>query len=183
VFGFEEQMAMSNDDATTHGRSGRIAELRESIRHTFPAEIFTQSITPCDQTRDDPELDEEKYLYESLKGRKWTEVPPQVLTNQPDGYMLLTAEAFKALLAAWLIRSLDNIDSENEVRDLVVYAFSPKHDMVPDTTDFILHRLRALSAEQRDTLHSLLLEFAERDSSAFQRKLAAEAVALIDSLH
>lgn len=174
---------MSNDDSAMHGPSGRIAELRESIRRTFPAEICTQSITPCDGTLDDPDLDEEKYLYESLKGLKWTEVPQQVLTNQPDGYMLLTAEAFKLFLAAWLIRSLDNIDGENKVRDFVVYAFSPKHDMVPDTTDFILHRLQALSPEQRDALHSLMLEFAERESSAFQRKLAAEAVALIDSLH
>jgi hypothetical protein len=176
-------MAMSNDDTALHGRNGRMTELRESIRRTFPAEIYRQSITPCDQTLDDPDLDEEKYLHESLKGRKWTEVPQQVLTNQPDGYMLLTAEAFKVFLAAWLIRSLDNIDSENEVRDFVAYAFSPKHDMVPDTTDFILHRLRALSPEQRDILHSLLLEFAERESSAFQRKLAAEAAVLIDSLH
>ncbi len=173
---------MSNDDYMIRGQDGRTAELRESIRRAFPSETYLGEITLYDDKLDDPELDDEKYLYEALKGRRWTDIPQQLVDSRPDGYVRFTGEAFAAFLAAWLIRSLENIDGENEVRDFVVYAFSPKHDMVPDTTDFVLHQLRALSPEQRDTLRSLLLEFAERDPSAFQRKLASEAVALIDTL-
>ena len=173
---------MSNDDTAIRGHNVRIDELRKLIRHAFPAEAYTGRITPCDDELDDPDLDDEKDLYEALKGRRWTDLPQRFLDNQPDGYVLLIDEAFGAFLPAWLIRSLENIDGENEVRDFVVYTFSPKHDMVPDTTDFILHRLRTLSPEQRHVLHSLFVEFAERDPSAFQRKLASEAITLLDTL-
>jgi hypothetical protein len=173
-------MNVRDDNIDAEGR--RIAALRESIRHVFPAETYKGPITPHDDQLDDPDLDEEKDLYEALKGRTWKDVPPSILDNQPDGYVLLTDEAFAAFLAAWLMRSLENMDGENEIRDFVVYTFSPKHDMVPDTTWFILRRLRSLVPEQRHTLHSLLTEFSERDPSAFQRRLASEAVALLDSL-
>ena len=163
-------------------QNDRISELRELVRLAFPAEAYTGRITQHDEKLDDPEFDEERALYEALNGRKWTDVPRTLLDSQPDGYVLLTDKAFAAFLAAWLMRSLENIDAENEVRDFVVYAFSPKHDMVPDTTEFILRRLGCLSPEQRATLHSLLMEFAERDPSAFRRKLASQAVALFDSL-
>ena len=174
---------MSNDDASLGAHNGRVEALRQSIQRAFPAETYTGRITPYDDRLDNPDLDDEKDLHEALKGRRWTEIPQQLLQNQPDGYVLLTAEAFAAFIAAWLMRSLENIDGENEVRHFVVYAFSPKHDLVPDTTAFVLHRLRALSPEQRETLRSLLMDFAQQDPSAFQRKLASDAVSLIDTLH
>jgi len=74
------------------------------------------------------------------------------------------------------------MDSENDVRNFVVYAFSPKTDMVPDTTDRILGRLRLLSSEQRSVVRSLLVEFCERGTAPFVRALAVKAVALIDKL-
>jgi hypothetical protein len=171
---------MSNGNNILGARRERLAQLRRAIQQAFPEHTYVGKITRYDDKLDDPELDEEKYLYEGLKGRQWTDIPRQVLDSRPDGYVLLTDEAFQNFLAAWLMRSLEDIDGENEVREFVVYAFSPKHDMVPDTTDFILHRLRALSPEQREVLRSLLMEFAQQDPSAFQRKLASDAVALID---
>jgi hypothetical protein len=153
------------------------------IRRAFPAEAYDKLITPFDDKVDDPELDEEKELYEALKGKKWTDVPRQLLDNQPDGYVVLTDEAFVAFVAAWLMQSLENIDGENRVRDFVVYAFGPKRDLVPDTTGFILHRLLALNLEQRHVLRALLTEFAERDPSEFQRRLALEALSLLDGVN
>ena len=162
--------------------NNRTAELRELIQRTFPAETYSGRITSYDDRLDDPGLDEEKDLYEALKGRRWTEIRQQILDSKPDGYVRLTNEAFAAFIAAWLTRSLDDINGENEVRDFVVYTFSPKHDMVPDTTASTVRQLRAMSPEQRSTLRSLLTEFAKRASSAFQRRLASEAVALINSI-
>jgi hypothetical protein len=152
------------------------------IQRAFPAKTYDGVITGYDDKLNDPELDEEKELYENLKGKKWTDVPQQLIKNKPDGYVRLTNESFAAFIAAWLMRSLENMNGENEVRDFVVYAFSPKHDMVPDTTEFIRQRLIALNPEQRYVLHALLTEFAKIDPSAFQRRLALEAVALLESL-
>jgi hypothetical protein len=173
---------MIGDNKMMNKWNARTSELREAIQQTFPAERYDGVITNDDKKLDDPELDDEKELYEALKGKKWTDVPQQLLDTQPDGYVLLTDEAFAAFIAAWLMRSLESLDGENEVRDFVVYAFSPRDDMVPDTTGLVLHRMRILSSQQRRVLHSLLTEFAERDPSEFQKRLALEAVALLESL-
>ena len=127
-------------------------------------------------------MDEEKELYEKLKGKAWTDLSQQLLDSQPDGYLLLVEKAFVAFVAAWLTRSLDNLDGENKVRDFVVYAFGPKRDLVPDMTEFIRQRLITLDGQQRNVLHALLTEFAETDLSAIQRKLALEGIGLIDRL-
>ncbi|HSE50453.1 MAG TPA: hypothetical protein VLA96_14700 [Terriglobales bacterium] len=155
--------------------------LRDSIRRSFPAEAYTGRITRYDDA-DNPEMDDEKELYKALSGRKWTEVPKELLRSQPDGYELLTEEAFAAFLAAWLMDSLENIDGENEVRNFLVYAFSPREGLIPDMTGFKIQRLRCLSPEQRQTLRLLLSEFVERERSSYQKKLASAAVALIDGL-
>jgi len=170
------------------GVNEQISRLRESIRRAFPAEPYVGKVTEYDdelssELREDQAiLDEDQYLFRALKGAKWTEVPKQLLENLPDGYELLSDEAFVAFLPAWLARALDDMDSENDVRNFVVYAFSPKTDMVPDTTDRILGRLRLLSSEQRSVVRSLLVEFCERGTAPFVRALAVKAVALIDKL-
>lgn len=173
---------MNEGNIKTREPEARTDELRKLIRSAFPAHIYDGVITAYDDKLEDPELDEEKELYERLKGKTWTDVPQRFLDSRPDGYVLLVDKAFVAFIAAWLTRSLDDIDGENKVRDFVVYAFAPKRDLVPDTTGFIRQRLIALDGQQRDTLHALLMEFAETEPSAFQRKLASEAVGLIDSL-
>lgn len=173
---------MSDDNIENREQEVRTDDLRKLIRRAFPADIYDGVITKYDEKLEDPELDDEKELFEKLKGKKWTDVPQQFLDSQPDGYLLLVDQAFVAFIAAWLTRSLDNISAENNVRDFVVYSFGPKRNLVPDTTGFIRQRLIALDSRQRDVLHALLKEFAQTDPSAFQRTLALEAVALIDSL-
>ncbi len=173
---------MTNNGNIEGGENVRIAELRESIRRAFPAQAYSGRVTSYDDELDDPDRDEEKYLYEALKGRKWIDVPQQIIGDLPDGYVLLTQEAFEAFVAAWLLRSLENIDREDEVRDFVIYTFSPKHDKVPDTTEYVLDRVRALNPEQRHVLHSVLAEFAARDKSTFRRKLASAGAGLLDAL-
>jgi hypothetical protein len=177
-----------NDKTRAQGQEKRIAALRESIRRAFPADVYTGKVTPYDnelsfELREDQAiLDEDQDLFRALKGRRWTEVPKQLLESLPDGYVLLSDEAFAVFLPAWLCRALDDIDGENEVRNFVVYAFSPRHDMVPDMRDHKVHRLQLLNPEQRRVVRSLLVEFAERGTPPFVRALATKAVTLIDSL-
>ena len=155
----------------------RITHLRESIRHAFPAERFDGSVTNYDDevsselTEDQEMLDEDQDLFRVLNGRNWTEVPTQLIENLPDGYGLLSDEAFGAFLAAWLWKSLDNIDGENEVRNFLIYAFTST-----------ARQLRLLSPQQRSVVRSLLVEFSNRGTVPFVRALAAQAVALIDNL-
>lgn len=173
---------MDDDKIKTGEQEARMLELRQQIQSAFPSYIYEGVVTKYDDKLADPGLDEEKELYETLKGKMWTEVPSQFLDSQPDGYVLLVDDAFAAFIAAWLRRSLDNINGENKVRDFVVYAFGPKRDLVPDTTGLIQQRLIALNGQQRGVLRALLAEFADKGPSAFQRKLASEAAGLIDSL-
>jgi hypothetical protein len=143
--------------------------LRESIRREFPAEQYRGKITPVDDNLEDPDLDEEKALYDALTGKAWTELSAQLITQQPDGYLLLTDDAFPAFLPAWLMHSLEPLNDDNEVREFVVYSFSST-----------MRQFRVLNPEQQRTGRSLLVEFTERGISKYERELAAEAIALID---
>ena len=67
------------------------------------------------------------------------------------------------------MRSLDHMDTENEVRDFAVYSFSNT-----------MRQFRVLDSEQQHAVRSLLVEFAERGTTKFVANLAKEAVALID---
>lgn len=162
-----EQESVSEDDRTR--------ALRESIRRSFPVEPYKGKVTEHDGEfpdhfdDDTAILDEEKELYDALRGKAWTAVPTEIFQHQPSGYGLLTDEAFRAFLPAWLMRSLDHIGEKNEVRDFAVYSFS--HTM---------RQFRVLNPEQQLTVRSLLVEFAERGTSRFVANLAKEAVALID---
>jgi hypothetical protein len=159
------------------GADEQVSRLRQSIRRAFPAETYEGKVTNYDEevsselTESQDILDEDQDLFRALKGRKWTEVPRQLLKNLPSGYGLLSDDAFAAFLPAWLSRSLDDMDGENEVRNFVVYAFSST-----------VVRLRLLSPEQRVVVRSLLMEFCERGTAPFVRALAVKAVALIDKL-
>ena len=177
-----------NHKTRAEGQEGWIVALRESIRRAFPAVVYTGKVTRYDdelssELREDQAiLDEDQDLFKALKGRRWTEVPKQLLETLPDGHALLSDEAFVVFLPAWLCRALDDIDGQNEVRNFVVYAFSPRHDMVPEMTDHTLHRLQLLNPEQRRVVRSLLVAFTERGTPPFVRALAAKAVTIIDSL-
>ena len=164
------QMATdANERGALQGQGDVTAALREAIRCSFPDEPYIGKVTPNDDQLDDPELDEDKDLRDALNGRRWTEVPAKLLHDLPDGYVLLTDEAFVAFLPAWLMRSLEHMDEENEVRNFIVYSFS--HTM---------RQFRVLNPGQQRTVRSILAEFTQRGTCASVGKRATEAVALVD---
>src|ERR1700751_4666701 len=99
-------------------QDNRVADLIDSIRRSFPVEQYMVDVTQYDAKLDDPDFYDvkpdtdladfwdEKELRESFKGRRWTEAPPELLYRLPDGYVLLTDQAFVAFLPAWLMCSL-----------------------------------------------------------------------------
>jgi hypothetical protein len=86
-----------------------------------------------------------------------------VIGSNPDGVVLLSDEAFSAFLPAWLIRSLDLINDENEVRELMIYTLGGSGGEPP--TDRIRRRLQALNSDQRRAVRQTvaLFSIAERE--------------------
>lgn len=150
------------------------------IGRAFPSVNYAGPVTTHDHELDDPDLDDCQFLYDELRGKEWTSIPSRVLDAAPDGYVFLTNEAFVAYLAAWLMRALDDGEGGEIVRDYVVYTFSPNHN-APALIDFVVSKIRCLNSKQLVALRELLEAVAESDPSPFQRKLAHEAVVLIDA--
>jgi len=164
-------MSRGETEVEAQAEDDSIAGLRKAIRSAFPEEPYKGEIAPHDQDGEWPEeLDDDETLYKTLQGQKWTEVPEQLLLKQPDGFVLLTDAAFVAFFAAWLTRALDDMSAENQVREFVVYSFCDN-----------LRQFRILDEHQRSALHSVLVEFSQREPNRFVRQKASDAVALIDS--
>jgi hypothetical protein len=153
------------------------AALVESIQSSFPSVPFFGKVTPVDGEWT-PEVDDERALYDVLVGKKWTDIPSEFIRSQPDGFELLTDEAFQVFLPAWLRYSLENMEGENEVRHFIVFAFAPRQENL-GLTPFKSHRLRSLNSEQQDTLRALLKQFSEREPSAFIREMAKNTLTIM----
>lgn len=94
-------------------------------------------------------------------------------------YVLLTSEALVAFIAAWLMRSLEHLTGENDVRDHFIFTFSSDREESKELTKDLL---RAFNREQLAVLRLLLVEFSRSDPSRFVREHAHKAVKFIDSL-
>jgi hypothetical protein len=181
----EERIRNMVPNAALDEGDEQTSALRNAIQKAFPVVVYEGPITRSDGawlpelTDENAIHDDDKFVYEALKDRKWTDVPKEFLHQEPDGYLLLTDEALVSYLAAWLMCSLDDIGDENLVRDYLTYAFSPSaEDWI---REFKLNLVRSLNSEQRAVLRLLMVDFAQREPSEFVRSHAAAAVGFIDS--
>jgi len=170
---------MTNNERHDTDILSRADALRESVIANFPALSFRGEVTPVDGEWTRENTEDEKALYETLKGRSWKQVPPEFVNSHPDGLNFVTDKAFCCFLPAWLLQTLQNLDGENEVRDFAVYMFNPKHEG-NDPPAMIFRRLALLSPEQRKVARSFMEFFSEAESSGFVRTRAARAVSRID---
>ncbi len=165
--------------APERGESYQIIALQNLIKNAFPPQRYEGEITPVDG-ESAPELDEEQTLYDALKGKDWTQVPDEVIGSNPDGVVLLSDEAFCAFLPAWLIRSLDLINGENEVRELIIYTLGGSGGEPPSGR--IQRRLQALSSDQREAVRQVVVLFSIVERDPFIRAQAEKALNVLDSL-
>ncbi len=148
--------------------------LRQIVRQAFPVKTYDGVVTPYDPGPWAEELYEEQALYETLKGRSWTDITSDFLRHYPDGFCRLTPAALAAFFPAWLMYSLENMQGENEVRHLLIYTFAPPgHSW---------EHLEPLTSEQRSAVRALFAEFAENEASPLVRAHAAKALARVDEL-
>ena len=98
-------------------------DVRQHIQSAFPARVFFGSITngcKCDECAE---------LSKSLRQRSWDTLSDNTMDAQFGSLPLLFPEAFAAFLPAWLMRSLDNVDTEQQkFREWTLYALAVYHD-------------------------------------------------------
>jgi hypothetical protein len=87
------------------------------ISKSFPATQFYGSIPSCDCA-------ECTHVREELRPKRWDQISTTFLdfTCSPT---LLTPEAFNALLPAYLLRTLDDLDRHSVVVEFTVYSLCP----------------------------------------------------------
>jgi len=164
-------------------REVAVAALRGAIQSAFPVNVFQDAVTPVDGEQWAEEIDDELDLRDNLRGRAWNEVPVEVIDRQAGGLPLLAKEAFKVFLPAWLVRSLDNLDGENKVREFTIYEFlpfegrtanQPALDAWLDAENRAKHDL--LSVKQRQVVREFLLLASRHDRNRYIRTDAQTAL-------
>ncbi|HET9281618.1 MAG TPA: hypothetical protein VFR24_06615 [Candidatus Angelobacter sp.] len=167
-----------------------LTDLQNAILRAFPDVVFEGQITPHDGEWPNEPTEEdfcegqviygdEMLLYEGLKGQKWSDIPREFIQGMATDYVLLTSEALVAFIAAWLMRSLENLTGNNDVRDHFIFTFSSDREESKKLTIDLLH---AFNPEQLAVLRLLLVEFSKSEPSSFVREHAQNAVRFIDSL-
>jgi hypothetical protein len=168
----------------------QLTDLQNAILRAFPDVVFEGQITAHDgEWPDDiPEnriydgqviYGDEMLLYEGLQGHKWSDIPREFIEGMATDFVLLTSEALVAFIAAWLIRSLDNLAGKNDVRSYFINMLSPNRE---ESMDLTINLLRAFNPEQLAVLRLFFVEFSKSEPSSFVREHAHNAVKFIDSL-
>ena len=168
-----------------------LTDLKNAILRAFPDIVFECKITPQDGEWPNDLTEnaiyegqviygDEKILYEGLKGHKWSDISRQFIEGMAIDFVLLTSEALVAFIAAWLMRSLENLAGQNDVREYFIHTFGGKKE--GQSKEFTISLLRAFNPEQLTVLRLLLMEFYKSESSSFVREHANSAVKFIDSL-
>jgi hypothetical protein len=150
--------------------------VRAQIRKAFPAEPFLGPISgPC-------QCDECTALADSLRHKTWDQLDDATMDIQFGAMPLLTPEAFPAYLAAWLMRSLKNLENEDQkFREWTLYYLALYHeetdppDELPRAIAYLQSKAACLSSEQVAAVNACLqfiktqAELSEWDREAIDR--------------
>jgi len=165
-----------------------VALLRRAITTAFPPAVFRGAVTLADGEQWAEAIDDDLYLRDNLYGRAWTDVPDEIIDRHADGLSLLTADAFATFLPSWLVRSLDRLDGENEVRELTIYQFCggggpPLPQNVQAHFDTChLAKLKQLNAVQLTVLREFLSLVGMRERNPYIRESAQEALLNLETV-
>lgn len=134
-------------------------QLRQQIHSAFPADTFLGSVTNGCKCGECVEL------ARSLSRKRWDAIESETINRQFGSLPLLSSEAFSAFLPAWLMRSLDSLDAdEQKFREWTLYALALYHDdkyddadELPVKTDRLLRLYQTLTPEQVRVVEECLL--------------------------
>ncbi|MEJ2653238.1 MAG: hypothetical protein P8173_16020 [Gammaproteobacteria bacterium] len=158
----------------TPNNENSLESLRAQIQSAFPDFSLSGSITGVDGAADEV-LDEEQALYSELRGQKWSDIPASFIRDFPDGFLLLTDEAYVAFLAAWLSCAL----KDAEVREMVVYSLSPD---AHKRSNWRGQHIHLLNSSQRKVLQSFLAYCVDIESSKYIKQHAQAALEYVERM-
>ncbi len=122
------------------------ASLRDKIRKAFPPVQFCGQVTDC-------ACEECVSIRHDFGGKAWDEIPT-TLVDENISPVLLTPEACRAFLPAFMLRGLDDpMAEERPVADHTLYSLVPEENENPDRTG---KRAAIMNVEQRAAVHSYI---------------------------
>jgi hypothetical protein len=168
-----------------------LTDLKNAILRAFPDVVFDGQITRHDGEWPEEVTEEtaiyegqviygdEMLLYKGLKGHRWSDISREFIEGMAMDFVLLTSEALAAFIAAWMMRSLENLAGENEVRSDFINMLCPNRE---ESKELTINLLRAFNHEQLAVLRLFFVEFSKNEPSSFVRESAYNAAKFIDSL-
>lgn len=128
-------------------------EIRRQIRSAFPSETFFGAVTngcKCDECAE---------LVRNLRYQKWDDLNNETMDAQFGSLPLLSPEAFSMFIPAWLMRSLDNLEAEEQqFCEWTLYAFALYHHE-EDSADDLSHKIDRMRSRAerltREQIHAV----------------------------
>jgi hypothetical protein len=138
----------SNDSAEKE----RIEALKLAIRNRFPG-----TPTPVEEDIATHDCRECLAIRATFAGRTWDSLRPSELEARFDSLPMLSPNAFKYYLPAYLTHSLENLSPDCLVCQFTIYAIAPDDDAKEaEFVDWWRERLSLFTAEQFEVLTRFL---------------------------
>ena len=146
--------------------------LRQKLDQEFPAYKYFGQVMTNRPSPSDPEFVSGDDLDAYFAGKTWKEFDAEYLANNPSDFVLLTAEAVCAFLAAWLWEASDCLDDYNEGRDALISMIALSGG------SYWKEGFRLLTKRQRETIYRIL-ECGADSIDEYQKQRGELDVALL----
>jgi hypothetical protein len=133
-------------------------QVKDQIREAFPATRFDGPITACD-------CEECTHIREELRHKRWDEISTGFLDSTCSP-MLLTPEAFRAFLPAYLLRALDDLSWHSVVVHFTVHSLCPDRSNQNGQGERLSQRARLMDSSQTEAIREFLLFVQENAGDA-----------------
>jgi hypothetical protein len=128
-----------------------IEDYRRKLIAVFPPRRFEGLVSDHD------ECDDGIYLRQELSGKRWDELSAAVLFHGSIGLVLLEPSALIAFLPAWLLRSMERDDHDDDiVLEFTIYFLCPGNEEDGWDEERIAHLAGLFDSGQRDAVADLL---------------------------
>ena|ERR1035441_1666810 len=147
------------------------------ITEAFPPDLPSQPVTTCD-------CDECRDARANLGRLRWNEGLPPAIDKHFGSLPLLTDDAFRALLPAYLFQPLRNLSGENKFLEWTLYALCAAHDgndetTARDTDTRLRTRVAAFTEAQRAAVRTFLILASAAPGLKNHRDAIAHALSVL----
>ena len=135
-------------------------EFREKLLRAFPPQPFHGLVSTH------TECDDGIALRHELPGKRWDEIPAEVVDFNSGSLSLLQPAARVAFLPAWLARSMEKLGPQYEgvLADFTMYFLCPGNEDEGWDEIGIARRVSLFDADQRSLVGDFLRSILENDA-------------------